>query len=153
MKMRPWSVFGAKSRPSRLQGGFQATTGYHFFTVGAGNVARSGHFSATLTSQIELLSIGWHMDPPKMLPGMGFGKTRKFNEHSTRTLPIFDRSEPRLALYSSLITHFRHFRKKSKKYAKRDATSLVFWSKNGPWAAKGRLILTFWSMFGDLENR
>ena len=63
-----------------------------------------------------------HLDPPKMLFGRGFGKTWKFDEKSTRKWKVFDGSEPRLALYSSLISHFRHFWKKNRKIdAKREA--------------------------------
>ena len=59
--------------------------------------------------KIALLSIGRHLDPPKKLSRRGFGKTCKFNEKSKRESKVFDGSEPRLALYSSLITHFRIF--------------------------------------------
>ena len=41
-----------------------------------------------------------------------------FNEKSMRKSMNFDGSEPRLALYSSLILHFCHFRKKWKKRSK-----------------------------------
>ena len=40
-----------------------------------------------------------------------------------RKWEVFDGSEPRLALYSSLISHFRPFRKNRKTYAKREAKS------------------------------
>ena len=69
-----------------------------------------------------------------------------------RKSKVFDGSEPRLALYSSLITHFRHFRKNRKIDAKREPKSIVFCSKNGPLALQGRLILSFWSIFEDSKN-
>ncbi len=42
--------------------------------------------------------------------GMCLEKNIKNNEKSMRKLEVFYGLEPRLALYSSLITHFRHFR-------------------------------------------
>ena len=69
-----------------------------------------------------------------------------------RKSKVFDGSEPRLALYSSLITHFRRFRKKSKNRCQKEPKSRGFCSKNRPWALQGRLILPFWSIFEDSKN-
>ena len=46
--------------------------------------------------------------------GRCFEKTRNVDENSKRKSKVFDGSEARLALYSSLISHFRHFRRTSK---------------------------------------
>ena len=43
---------------------------------------------------------------------------------------FFDDSEPRLALYSSLISHFRHFQKRSKNQCKRGFQNSCFLMKN-----------------------
>ena len=69
-----------------------------------------------------------------------------------RKSKVFDGSEPRLALYSSLITHFCHFRKTQKINAKRDAQNRVFGSENEPWAPKGRFFQYFSLIFEDSEN-
>ena len=71
-----------------------------------------GYLGSQNAFKIAQLSLGRHLDPPKMFSRRGFGKTCKFNEKSKRESKVFDGSEPRLALYSSLITHFRIFRKK-----------------------------------------
>ena len=71
-----------------------------------------------------------------------------------RKSKVFDGSEPRLALYSSLITHtFAVFGKSRKLNAKSEHKSRGFWSKNRSWAPQGRLILPFLSIFGDSKTR
>ena len=97
-------------------------------------------------------------DQKEWFPGIelapfGSQNPLKINEKSMRKSMLFDSSKPRLAFYSSLISHFWHFRKTSKIDAKRDAKSLLFLSKNRPWAPQGRLILPFWSIFEDSKNR
>ena len=47
-----------------------------------------------------------HFIPVISGAGRGLGKTCKFKEQAVRTAKLFGGSEPRLALYSSLITHF-----------------------------------------------
>ena len=42
--------------------------------------------------------------------GRCFEKTTNVDEKAMRKSKVFDGSEARLALYSSLISHFRHFR-------------------------------------------
>ena len=43
---------------------------------------------------------------------------------------LFGGSEPRLALYSSLISHFRHFQKRLKKQCKKSLQNSCFLMKN-----------------------
>ena len=81
-------------------------------------------------SKIVLLSIDGHFDPRKMPSGRVFGKNMKIERKIDAKIEAFDGSEPRLALYSSLILHFRPFRKNRKIDAKRDPKSRCFWSKN-----------------------
>ena len=54
------------------------------------------------------MSIDGHFDPRKIVSGRGFEnkRTSKYNEKSMRTSKVFDGSEPRLALYSSLISAY-----------------------------------------------
>ena len=66
--------------------------------------------------------------------GRCFEKTTNVDENSKRKSKVFDGSEARLALYSSLISHFRHFRiifeklmkKGAQNYAKIDAKIRCF---------------------------
>ena len=78
-------------------------------------------------SQIALLSIGLHEDPPKMFSGRSSGESmemkRKPRQHST----IFHGSEPRLALCSSLITHVPHVWNKWKTICKKVFAFLEKW--------------------------
>ena len=76
--------------------------------------------------KIAQLSLGRHLDPPKMFSTRGVGKTCKFNEKSKRESKVFDDSEPRLALYSSLITHFRNFLKKNEKPMPKGMPKVLF---------------------------
>ena len=59
-----------------------------------------------------------------------------------RKSKVFDGSEPRLALYSSLITHFRNFRKILKINAKMAHRIHEFWFTN-------QLLADFWHLFVD----
>ena len=74
--------------------------------------------------------IGWPFDFQKWYLEGCPEKSWPINEKSMHTSMLFDGSEPRLALYSSLISHFRHFRKISKKLRKMVAKSYAIWSKN-----------------------
>ena len=58
-----------------------------------------------------------------------------------------------MALYSSLIYTFRHFRKKLKMDAERDLKKLSLCSKIDTRALPGRLILRFGSFLGASKNR
>ena len=51
-----------------------------------------------------------------------------------------------------LFYTFAIFEKYRKIDAKRDAKSFHFWSKNRPWARKGRLILHFLTIWENLKN-
>ena len=82
-----------------------------------------------------------------MISGRGFGKTQKFNENSTRRCPIFDRPEQRLALYSSLITHFRHFWKILKNRCKNVPKSRAFLWTIEPLGPQGRVFFWFLRFF------
>ena len=62
---------------------------------------------------------------------------------------LFDGSEPRLALYSSLISHFRNFQEKPKNEAEQGLKSYVFWSKNVPWASLGSVLVRLGEALGD----
>ena len=56
--------------------------------------------------------------------------------------------------YTLRLFHtFAIFEKYQKIDAKRDAKSCHFWSKNRPWARKGRLILHFSTIWENLKNR
>ena len=52
-----------------------------------------------------------------------------------------------------LFNTFVIFKNHRKINAKRVPKSNVFCSQSGPWATKGRLILPFWSIFGNPKNR
>ena len=58
-----------------------------------------------------------------MISRRGVGKTWKNNGKPMQNIKLFDGSEPRLALYSSLISHFRHFWKQSKNQWKTEPES------------------------------
>ena len=80
MKMRPWSVFGAKSRRGQLQALFRTKAGNQkvdFWTEYCVQRSFSPPRKIENRSQIGLLSIGWHLDTPKMVSGKGFGKNIK----------------------------------------------------------------------------
>ena len=53
---------------------------------------------------------------------------------------VFDGSEPRLALYSSLISHFRIFWKKSKNRCQKGGQKLNFLMKKRSLGAKGSIV-------------
>ena len=57
-------------------------------------------------------------------------KTLKFNEKSMQKWMLFDGSEPRLALYSLLISHFRHFQKRLKNQCKKGLHNSCFFMKD-----------------------
>ena len=134
MKMHRWSVFGAKSLPSPLQDGpFWSSLG----RFGGFRGAFRPHRGSQYAPKIVFLGTGWHLDPPIMLFGRVLEKTCKFDEKSRRISKDLDGLEPRLALCSSLITHFRLFQKNRKIVAKRDHKVEAFCSKNSPWASQG----------------
>ena len=60
---------------------------------------------------------------------------------------LFDGSEPRLALYSSLISHFRHFQKMSKnqckKVSKFHAFLMLNWDFWTPRSIESALLVVF----------
>ena len=71
-----------------------------------------------------------------------------------RKSKLFDGSKPRLALYSSLISHFCTFWKKLKNQCQNVLQKFCFLiKKNEPWPPQGRLILQFLSIFGDSKIR
>ena len=70
-------------------------------------------------SQIALLSIGLHEDPPKMFSGRRSGESMEMKGKPRQHSTIFHGSEPRLALYSSLITHVPHVWNKWKTICKK----------------------------------
>ena len=64
----------------------------------------------------------------------------------------FDGSEPRLALYSSLILHFCHFRKISKNLCKKGCQKLSFLVQKPALGAQGPSDSAFFDDLGELEN-
>ena len=70
-------------------------------------------------SQIALLSICLHEDPPKMFSGRSSGESKEMKGKPRQHSTIFHGSEPRLALYSSLITHVPHVWNKWKTICKK----------------------------------
>ena len=99
-------------------------------------------------SKIILVSIDGHFDLRKMPFGRGSEKTRKLHEQSVAKSKVFDGSEPRLALYSSLISHFCNFRKKSKNRCQKGAQKLWFLIQNATLDAQGSIYPTFFDDFG-----
>ena len=81
-----------------------------------------------------------------------FGKNIKNNENSMRKLEVFYGLEPRLALYSSLITHFRHFstniEKLTKKGPNNDAKIDAKFITKRFWAAQGAPSVDLEYFFG-----
>ena len=125
MRIRFWSVFGAKSRPSRLADGFRKLPGYHFWRQGGLKRCSGDRFWDLVVPKIRLKSRFWAqvgtLTQQKCSLSGGSEKTWKFNEKTMWKSEVFDGSEPRLVLYSSLITHFRRFRKKSKNRCQKGA--------------------------------
>ena len=149
MKICSWTVFGAKSRPGRLADGFPKLPGYHFWRQGGLKRCPMGPFLGPPWiqngSKIMLSSIGRHLDPPKMVSGRGFGKNMKIQWKNDAKIEGFWWLRTTFGVILFAYNTLSPFSKKNQKIdAKRDAKRLVFWSKNGPWAAKGRLILQFW---------
>ena len=70
-------------------------------------------------SQIALLSIGLHEDPPKMLTGRSSGESMEIKGKPRQHPTISHGSKPRWALYSSLITHVPHVWNKWKTICKK----------------------------------
>ena len=69
-----------------------------------------------------------------------------------RKSKVFDGSEPRLALYSSLITHFRRFRKKSKNRCQKGAQKLCFFVQKRASDAAGSINSAIGSVFGRFQK-
>ena len=69
-----------------------------------------------------------------------------------RKSKVFDGPEPRLALYSSLITHFRRFRKKSKNRCKKGCQKLSFLVQKPALGAQGPIDSAFFDDLGELEK-
>ena len=144
-------VLGAFSAPNCAQVGFRRAPGrirQKFWLIFEILCEFLGPFPAPQEiadrSKIVLLSIDGQFDRRKMPSGREWGtKTWKLHEKSIPKSKVFDCSEPRLALYTSLISHFFHFRKNRKTDAKMEPKSRVFCSKVRPWKPKGRLILRF----------
>ena len=65
---------------------------------------------------------------------------------------VFDSSEPRLALYSSLILHFRHFRTISKKQCKKAYKKLLSLVQKPALGAQGLIDSAFFDDLGELET-
>ena len=66
---------------------------------------------------------------------------------------LFHGSERRLALYSSLISHFRPFLKKSKNLCQQGANKSCFLMKNVPLGAEGSIYSPFWAVFEGSKNQ
>ena len=69
-----------------------------------------------------------------------------------RKSKVFDGSEPRLALYSSLISHFFDFRKRSKNRCQKGGEKLSFLIQNATLDAQGSIYPTFFDDFGKYEK-
>ena len=79
----------------------------------------------------------------------------RFSKKIEKSMPksmIFDCSEPRLALYSSLISHFCHFRKTSKNRCKKGCQKLSFLVPKPALAAQGPIDSAFFDDLGELEK-
>ena len=115
-------VFRAKLRSGQLYGAPPSSGGLHFLSPFGRKWSSKGPFwtPAVIQNPLKtaLLGLDRRRVPRKMSSGRRFGKTWEFNEKSMRKLMLFDRLEPRLALYSLLISHFRPFWKNRKIDAK-----------------------------------
>ena len=65
---------------------------------------------------------------------------------------LFDGSEPRFALYSSLISHFRRFLKKSKNRCQKGPEKSCFLIQNRSLDAPGSIDSAIWVVFGRFEK-
>ena len=135
MKKRQLSVSSAESRPGR----FQSSSGHSdlcpFYDFQIYYLRKWGHFRHPGKSLIAPKSHVWGttrtLTLEKCPPGGGSEKTWKFDEKTMRKWKVFDGSEPRLALYSSLISHFRHFRKNTKKTVSKGIPKVMFLDARG----------------------
>ena len=82
----------------------------------------------------------------------GSEKAWQFNEKSTRKSMVFDGSEPRLALYSSLISHFRHFWKNSKKRCQKGGQKSCFLIPKPTFGAQGSIESAILAVFRGFEK-
>ena len=69
-----------------------------------------------------------------------------------RKWEVFDGSEPRLALYSSLISHFFDFRKGLKNRCQKGGEKLSFLVQNATLDAQGSIYPTFFDDFEKYEK-
>jgi len=69
-----------------------------------------------------------------------------------RKWKVFDGSEPRLALYSSLISHFFDFRKGLKNRCQKGGQKLSFLVQNATLDAQGSIYPTFFDDFEKYEK-
>ena len=135
MKKRQLSVSSAESRPGRFQSSSVHSALCPFYDFQKYYLRKWGHFRHPGKSLIAPKSHVWGttrtLTLEKCLPWGGSRKTWKFDEKIMRKWEVFDGSEPRLALYSSLITHFRHFPKKTKSMPKDTPKGWLFGPKPG----------------------
>ena len=151
-KLRSLGRFRAFSAPTRTQVGSRS---------GSGRIRQNlwGAFSPKMSLQGSIF--GHHLNP-KLLQNRTFeprsalgpsknglweGVWKKHenlmkNQCENRS---FLMAQNHVWRYTLRLFHtFAIFEKRWKIYAKRDAKSHHFWSKNRPWAPQGRLILPFW---------
>ena len=69
-----------------------------------------------------------------------------------RKWEVFDDSEPRLVLYSSLISHFCHFQKRSENQCKKGCHKLSFLIQKPALGAHWPIDFAFFEDLGELEK-
>ena len=156
MKKRQLSVASAESRSGR----FQSSSGHSalcpFYDFQKYYLRKWGHFRHPGKSLIAPKSHVWGttrtLTLEKCSPGGVSGKTLKIDEKTIRKWEVFDSSEPRLALYSSLISHFFDFRKRLKNRCQKGGQKLSFLIQNATLDAQGSIYPTFFYDFGKYEK-
>ena len=156
MKILTWSVFGAISRPGRLQDVNPNSGDSVFHVFLKYYLGLWTHFRRPRKSQIAPKSHVWGttrtLTVEKCLPRGGSGKSRKIDEKTMRKWKVFDGSEPRLALYSSLISHFFDFRKKLKIRCQKGSQKLSFLVQTETLNGQGSIYPTFFDDFEKYEK-
>ena len=156
MKMRLWSVFGAKSRPGRLQersGGKGAEIFIVFWNiiwVHGAIFGAPGNRGSLRNRTFEYRRALW---PSKNVLWEGVWRQHENCMKNRCQNRRFLMAQNHVWRYTLRLFHiFAIFKKYRKIDAKRDAKSYHFWSKNRPWARKGRLILPFWWIFKNSKK-